>query len=42
MAQLHQWFDSLWHGSRFAYTVAVLGAAVAAGCFFIGHFLADE
>ncbi|MEX3810364.1 hypothetical protein AB3X96_08840 [Paraburkholderia sp. BR13439] len=42
MAQLHQWFDSLWHGSRLAYTVAVLGAALAAGCFFIGHFFADE
>jgi hypothetical protein len=42
MAQLHQWFDSLWHGSRLAYTVAVLGAAMAAGCFFIGHFFADE
>jgi hypothetical protein len=42
MAQLHQWFDSLWHGSRLPYTVAVLGAALAAGCFFIGHFFADE
>jgi hypothetical protein len=42
MAQLHQWFDSLWHGSRLAYTVAVLGAALAAGCFFTGHFLADD
>ncbi|KXU83429.1 hypothetical protein CI15_30570 [Paraburkholderia monticola] len=42
MAQLHQWFDNLWHGSRLAYTVAVLGAALAAGCVFIGHFFADE
>ncbi|WP_144113389.1 hypothetical protein [Paraburkholderia sp. BCC1886] len=42
MAQLHQWFDSLWHGRALAYTVAVLGAALAGGCFFVGFFLADE
>jgi hypothetical protein len=42
MAQLHQWFDSLWHGSRLAYTVAVLGAAIAAACVFIGYFFADD
>ncbi|MGF6374402.1 hypothetical protein OKW40_007218 [Paraburkholderia sp. RAU6.4a] len=42
MAQLHQWFDSLWHGVRLAYTVAALGAALAAGCIFIGHFFADD
>ncbi|APA87356.1 hypothetical protein BJG93_17735 [Paraburkholderia sprentiae WSM5005] len=42
MAQLHQWFDSLWHGVRLAYTVAVLGAALAAGCFCLGHFFADD
>ncbi|MGF6702588.1 hypothetical protein OKW38_007265 [Paraburkholderia sp. MM5496-R1] len=42
MAQLHQWFDSLWHGARLAYTVAALGAALAAGCIFIGHFFADD
>ncbi|MFT4068426.1 hypothetical protein [Paraburkholderia sp.] len=42
MAQLHQWFDSLWHGVRLAYTVAVLGIAVAGVCFFIGYFFADD
>jgi hypothetical protein len=42
MAQLHQWFDSLWHGKALAYTVAVLGALVAGICFFIGYFFADE
>ncbi|NUX57549.1 hypothetical protein [Paraburkholderia youngii] len=42
MAQLHQWFDSLWHGVRLAYTVAALGAALAAGCFFIGRYLVDD
>jgi hypothetical protein len=42
MAQLHQWFDGLWHGTALAYTVAVLGAAIAALCFFVGYFFADE
>jgi hypothetical protein len=42
MAQLHQWFDSLWHGVRLAYTVAVLGIISAGVCFFIGYFFADE
>jgi hypothetical protein len=42
MAQLHQWFDSLWHGVRLAYTVAVLGIVIAGACFFIGYFFADD
>jgi hypothetical protein len=42
MAQLHQWFDSLWSGTALAYTVAVLGAAIAGVCFFIGYFFADD
>ncbi|WP_144148636.1 hypothetical protein [Paraburkholderia sp. BCC1884] len=42
MAQLHQWFDGLWHGTALAWTVAVLGIAFAGGCFFIGHFFADD
>ncbi|MFM0207652.1 hypothetical protein PQQ96_09590 [Paraburkholderia sediminicola] len=42
MAQLHQWFDRLWHGTALAFTVAVLGALVAGACFFIGYFFADE
>jgi hypothetical protein len=41
MAQLHQWFDGLWHGTALAYTVAVLGIALAGACFFIGYFFAD-
>jgi hypothetical protein len=41
MAQLHQWFNGLWHGQTLAYTVAVLGALVAGICFFIGYFF-DE
>lgn len=42
MAQLHQWFDGLWHGTALAYTVAVLAIALAGGCFFIGYFFADN
>lgn len=42
MAQLHQWFDGLWHGTALAYTVAVLGVALAGICFFIGYFFADD
>ncbi|WP_434111689.1 hypothetical protein [Paraburkholderia caffeinilytica] len=42
MAQLHQWFDGLWHGTALAYTVAVLGVLLAGACFFIGYFFADS
>ncbi|CAD6532816.1 hypothetical protein [Paraburkholderia metrosideri] len=42
MAQLHQWFDGLWHGTALAYTVAVAGMAIAGICFFVGYFFADE
>ena len=41
MAQFHQWFDGLWHVTALAWTVAVLGAAVALACFFIGYFFDD-
>jgi hypothetical protein len=37
MAELHQWFDSLWHGKPLAYTVAVLCTAIAALCFWAAH-----
>jgi hypothetical protein len=37
MAELHQWFDSLWHGKPLACTVAVLCTALAAGCFWAAH-----
>lgn len=36
-----QWFASLWHGTRLAYTLAALAVAVAAVCFFAGRFLPD-
>lgn len=42
MAQLHQWFDGLWHGTALAYTVAVLGIAIAGACYLIGSLFADD
>lgn len=42
MAQLHQWFDGLWHGTALAYTVAAIGVGLAAACGFIGYFFADD
>jgi hypothetical protein len=39
LAGFHQWFDSLWHGKPLAYTVAVLCAVAAGGCFLAGHFV---
>lgn len=41
-AQIHQWFDGLWHGTALAYTMAVLGIALAGACFFIGYFFAFD
>jgi hypothetical protein len=37
MAELHQWFNGLWHGKPLAYTVAVLCAALAGLCFWAAH-----
>ncbi|RFU44954.1 hypothetical protein [Paraburkholderia sp. DHOC27] len=42
LAQFHQWFDSLWHGKRLAFTVAALCAAAAAACFLAGYFVFFE
>ncbi|HEY5078409.1 MAG TPA: hypothetical protein VII43_01125 [Opitutaceae bacterium] len=36
-----QWFASLWHGTRLAYTLAALALAIAALCFFTAHFLPE-
>ncbi len=33
--ELREWIGSLWHGKRLAYTVAVLSALFASGCFFV-------
>jgi len=37
MAELHQWFNGLWHGKPLAYTVAVLCTALAGGCFWAAY-----
>jgi hypothetical protein len=37
VAELHQWFNGLWHGKPLAYTVAVLCTALAGGCFWAAH-----
>ena len=36
-----EWFVGLWHGTRLAYTMAVLTFAVAVLCFFTAYFLPD-
>jgi hypothetical protein len=40
--QLSQWFDSLWHGQRFAYTLAVLSLVVAYACWHIASLMAED
>ena len=37
VAELHRWFDGLWHGKPLAYTVAVLCTALAAVCLWVAH-----
>jgi hypothetical protein len=34
--QFTQWFASLWHGQKLAYTVAALSTVAALACFWIG------
>ena len=36
-----EWFVGLWHGTRLAYTLAVLTFVVAGLCFFVAYFLPD-
>jgi hypothetical protein len=40
--QLSQWFDSLWHGQRLAYTLAVLSLVVAYVCWHISSLMAED
>jgi len=37
--EIRLWLDSLWHGKRLAYTVAVLSVVVAAGYLFFAVYL---
>jgi hypothetical protein len=39
--KLTQWFDSLWHGTRLAYTVAC-AAVLLAGAFMLAAFASED
>jgi len=39
--KLNQWFDSLWHGTRLAYTVAC-AAVLLAGAFMFAAFASED
>ena len=38
-ADFEEWFASIWHGRRLAYTVAVLSIAGCAGCYALADFI---
>jgi hypothetical protein len=38
MADFEEWFASIWHGRRLAYTVAVLAMSGYAGCYLLADF----
>jgi hypothetical protein len=38
-AEIRDWFSSLWHGRRLAYTLAFLSVGGGLACFFIAHVL---
>jgi hypothetical protein len=38
MADFEEWFASIWHGRRLAYTVAVLSIGGFAGCYVMADF----
>jgi hypothetical protein len=42
MADVNDWFASLWHGKRLAYTVAALAVATGAVCFWVAHLMSDR
>jgi len=37
-----QWMDSLWHGQRLAFTLAVLGLVVGGACWHVGGLMDEE
>jgi hypothetical protein len=39
MAELTDWFASLWHGRNLAYTLAVLSISGFLACFLLAHLL---
>jgi len=36
------WLESLWHGERLAFTLAVLGLAVGGACWHVGGLMDEE
>lgn len=39
MADFEEWFASIWHGRRLAYTVAILSIVGFAGCYVLADFV---
>ncbi|HEV7820427.1 MAG TPA: hypothetical protein VGO84_04550, partial [Burkholderiales bacterium] len=37
--RFNEWFITLWHGTRLAFTVGVLSIAIAMVCFWVAHRL---
>jgi hypothetical protein len=42
LADVNDWFASLWHGKRLAGTIAVLAIVAGAGCFWIASLMAPN
>ena len=41
-AQFDDWFGSLWHGQRLAWTLAVLAAIAAGGCVYVAGLMEED
>ncbi len=39
VAEFREWFGTLWHGRKLAYTLAALSTAGCLGCFFVARLL---
>jgi hypothetical protein len=42
LADVNDWFASLWHGRRLASTIAVISIAAAAACFWVSHLMSFD
>lgn len=42
LADVNDWFASLWHGKRLAGTIAVIAIVAGAGCFWIASLIAPD
>ena len=41
LAEVNDWFGSLWHGRRLGCTVAVLAIATSAACFWVAQLMSN-